>query len=478
MLSLDKDAETLCDFGLTSNQAKVYLAVVQLGAASISQVSKVSKVRREEVYRMLPTLGKMGLTEKILGKPIKVRATPVEEALSILISREQEAADKKVTALKAKTEALLEQLKAYKKVKPTFEDETHFILLSQRDLIINKVLTMTENAQKEIDLIISRDEFTHILLDYVEPLKKVMEKGVKVRIVLEVPEYEDSVLKIIKKYGLDGSKASRRCLHIKYVDELPSHYITVDDREALISTSKDPRFTGSPALWTDDVNLVGLLQRNFEEVWHSSVNASAVQTKAVSEKVTRFVGELRPRDHVIFVYETPEAKHNVLFNYLKAGIERDEAAAYVAAEESPSDIREAMKGFGIDVENGERTGALRILAYSDVYIINKRFDIPTTVGLWNKLYNEALKKGFKGLRVTGEMACFFQHGLTMELMEYERELHRILDIPITAICAYNARQLTKVNNPISLYTELVRAHGIVLFAGVDNKLGKIEIRKA
>jgi hypothetical protein len=28
-----------------------------------------------------------------------------------------------------------------------------------------------------------------------------------------------------------------------------------------------------------------------------------------------------------------------------------------------------------------------------------------------------------------------------------------------------------------LYTELVKAHGTVLFTGIDNKLGKIEIRK-
>ena len=71
----------------------MYIAVVQLGIASVSQVSKISKVRREDIYRILPKLGKMGLIEKILGKPAKIRASPVEEALPILVKREKDVAD-------------------------------------------------------------------------------------------------------------------------------------------------------------------------------------------------------------------------------------------------------------------------------------------------------------------------------------------------------------------------------------------------
>ena len=59
-MSLDENATILSDFGLTHNQAKVYIAVVQLGIASVSQVSKISKVRREGIYKTLPKLEKMG----------------------------------------------------------------------------------------------------------------------------------------------------------------------------------------------------------------------------------------------------------------------------------------------------------------------------------------------------------------------------------------------------------------------------------
>jgi len=74
------------------------------------------------------------------------------------------------------------------------------------------------------------------------------------------------------------------------------------------------------------------------------------------------------------------------------------------------------------------------------------------------------------------VACFFKHNLIRELIEYEKTLHRVLDIPMIAICAYNASQINKSKDPANLYGELARAHGTVLFTGLDTKLGRMEIR--
>ena len=107
LLPSEKNAEILTDFGLTGNQAKVYLATARLRLASVGQISKASKVRREDVYRILPKLEELGLVERLLGKPIKIRATPVEEALSILIRHEEDTARNRMSTLKEKTETFL-----------------------------------------------------------------------------------------------------------------------------------------------------------------------------------------------------------------------------------------------------------------------------------------------------------------------------------------------------------------------------------
>jgi hypothetical protein len=45
-----------------------------------------------------------------------------------------------------------------------------------------------------------------------------------------------------------------------------------------------------------------------------------------------------------------------------------------------------------------------------------------------------------------------------------------------AVCAYNAKMLNKSKDPINIFNELSRAHGTTLFTGLDNRLGRMEIR--
>jgi sugar-specific transcriptional regulator TrmB len=472
LMPLDRDAQMLCDFGLTINQAKVYLAIVHLGIAPVGKVSKLSKVRREDIYRILPRLEETGLVEKILGTPTKIRAIPLDDALTVLIRREKDSAEKKVSELTAKKDDLLKHLKSNNRRIRLEEKETQFALLSARDAVISKTVTILKKAEKEIDLITSAEEFYHLLPLFAEQLEKALKRHLKVRLILEVSGHEESP-KSIERYLSAGAY-----LDVRYAYHHLSHYLIADHRQVLMATSPEPPIGEHPYLWTDNKNFAGLMQENFEQVWHSGVNSKVMETDSVSEKATRFVEKLETSDHVIFVYQSTEAKHDILFNYIKVGLEKGDAGIYVASDENPSEIRNAMKEFGISVEKYEKAGALRILDWQEVYIIDGKFEIPATMSIWNKHYNEAVAKGFKGLRVTGEMACFFKHQLLPELVEYEMALHRILDLPIIAICAYNADDLTKAFNPINLYNELVKAHGTVLFAGMDNKMGKIEIRKA
>lgn len=463
----------LSDFGLTQNQAKIYIAIVQLGTATVGQVSNVSKVRREEVYRMLPKLEKLGLIEKILGRPTKVKATPVEEALSILIKREQDIASKRVSTLEAEKEAFLKSFQLIDK-KPELSEKAHFSLISPRDAIIHKGLAMVKHAERAIDIITSRDEFSHFFTNYGDKIREAIRKGVKVRIVLHILEHDDSIRLIRDKY-----RSSKASLVLKYTDQPLFHYTIMDYKEALVATSIEATALGkNPYLWTNDSNLIELLQKKFEGLWHTSVNIEAIETEAVAEKLTRFLGDLRPTSHVLFLYGSPEAKYNVLLNYFQIGLENGEAAVYVTTAENLGQIKKAMKRHRINVEKREKTGALRILRYDEFYIMKGRFNLSTTLGLIRKMYNEALAKGFKGFRIFGDMACFFDHKLVRELIEYEKALHRVLDLPIIGICAFNSNILIKVSNPLDLYNELLRAHGTVLFSGLDTKMGRIEIRQA
>jgi sugar-specific transcriptional regulator TrmB len=468
--SLEENAEILSDFGLTVNQAKVYIVTAQLGLASVSQVAKFSQVRREDVYRILPKLEKMGLVERLLGKPIKLRALPVEEAFHFLIEREQEIANERMSTLMAKRDAFLKHFRPFG-MEPN--EGVHFAIISGREGILTKELALIKRAKNAISIVTSGEKLVQLFHNFGESLRKAMNKGVAIRIILNVTEHDDSILQTMKEY-----ESVRIPINLKYTDQRSTHYIIVDYNQAIVATSTAATLRETACLWTDDNSFVGLLQKSFEGLWHASVELKTIETEAVAEKLIHVLEDLRPTNHTIIMYKTPEAKYTVLFNYVKLGLENREAAAYISSEQSPSQVREAMKRFGIDAGKYEKTGALRILEGCDFYVIDGKFDAALTINKLSKMYHEALARGFKGYRIAGEMAYFFEHKLAKELVEYERAVHRVFPIPIIGVCAYNSDQVLEVSNPMDLYNELLKAHGTVLFSGLSKRLGKIEIRKA
>jgi hypothetical protein len=186
------------------------------------------------------------------------------------------------------------------------------------------------------------------------------------------------------------------------------------------------------------------------------------------DEVIDFVRGMMPRDHVIFFYTGREDKYYVLFTYLKAGLEKGEAVAYVASQESPDRIRLAMQEYGIDVERYEASGALKVIDYKSWYVVGGGFDPDRTMDSWRKLADESKEKGFRGLRVTGEMSCFFDYELVEELIEYENSLHRTLTIPMMAICAYDralfTRQAAKADS-VEVLLSAISAHTSAIISG-------------
>ena len=184
------------------------------------------------------------------------------------------------------------------------------------------------------------------------------------------------------------------------------------------------------------------------------------------QKIIDYVTEMRTRDHAILLYTNREDKHYILFTYIKAGLENGEAAAYVTSEETPKQIRNAMKEYGISVRRYEKSGALRIIDYKKWYIIGGGFDPAVTIDLWKKLAAETESRGFKGLRVTGEMSCFFDYDMIVELIEYEAALKKPLAIPMTAICAYDQalfnRHASQMDTTRALLS-LIQEHNAAIF---------------
>jgi len=186
-----------------------------------------------------------------------------------------------------------------------------------------------------------------------------------------------------------------------------------------------------------------------------------VETEGMSE-VKQFAIAVKPQDHVILFYSNPNMKRELLFAFLKDGLENGEAATYVTCQETPEQIMAGMRTVGIDVEPLSASRALHVYPQDVVYYIDDHFDSTRTKRIFQRWHDEALRDGFKRLRPAQEMSCFLEHDGLTELVAYEQSLQREVAFPVRGICAYDVSLV-----PIGIFNELIAAHSNSVFLGPE-----------
>ena len=89
--------------GLTSYEAKVFIALHRLGSGTARDVSRIADVPRSQVYSVAESLAERGLLEIQQSSPIRYRPVSLEEARGILeerFERERERAFEYVDAVR------------------------------------------------------------------------------------------------------------------------------------------------------------------------------------------------------------------------------------------------------------------------------------------------------------------------------------------------------------------------------------------
>ena len=173
------DIESFLDLGLKITEAKVYIALLELGTAKASAISEVSKVARPDVYRALSNLQELGLVEKIISNPFLFRANPIESAVDILLKQKA----KKFTSLEYQSAGLIERFRNKKPNKHFSESD--FVLIPSKQPLIKKLCQSIEKTNESIDVFTSckRLKFAcHCLFD---ELENAWRRNVKGRAIIE-----------------------------------------------------------------------------------------------------------------------------------------------------------------------------------------------------------------------------------------------------------------------------------------------------
>ena len=459
MSTADKTSfDILSQFGLTENQAKVFIATTQLGTPTVSEVADKSNVRREEVYRLLPELEKMGLIERLLGKPLRLKTPNPESAISMLVSLEREKAKDRITELAMKSKELLQQL-GHISVRPSSAEEivADFSLIQERESIRVELNDLIRKASNQLDILFSRTDLVWLLSTQGEVLQEAAEREVKIRIMSEPTSGRDRLPKIIRRRFTDSVD-----IPLKYILNPSAFFLLVDGSQLLIITSGAHHLPSAVCLWTSNEGLVNLTSSNFEDHWHEAVHWKTVDGVTLSVSPQSGAESGISHVHRFLLYDAPETKTKVLFNFLKNHYEAGYMVIYVCAESCTENLKEAMVSFGFEEKTVAAEKQIRFLNWQYWLLDDGSFSIDRAIDVWDELYFESQDLGFNGIAAVSEMDFFLDNNMIDELEEYEKQLHDMLESHMEMKCAYSEKSLLKTKNHLQLFARLLGYHTSLL----------------
>ncbi|MFM0055521.1 MEDS domain-containing protein [Paraburkholderia phytofirmans] len=155
------------------------------------------------------------------------------------------------------------------------------------------------------------------------------------------------------------------------------------------------------------------------------------------------LGGLSWGSHLCHFYESRSELLSVTAEFLHAGLANREAAVWVApALLGPDKARYMLTRTAPALAQYIDAGQLQILDGAQIYASPKTgFNGGATVGLWSKAINDALGRGFEGLRVAGDAVCN-ETTDWVALLDYEASLKaKLAARPIIGLCTYCVQKL-------------------------------------
>lgn len=262
----DEQGQILRDLGLTLLQAKAYLALSKTGKATVKTIAKASSIARQDIYRVMPALQKLGLTEKIIAKPITYKATSLKEGLSILLRNQTQ----KHAELQEKTIKMLNNCPKSEDEAAFQEEDQQFSIVSSKPLLLKRFAEKENAVQTSISIVGKWEGIRSMLFYRFQYLKRALKKGVKIRVITEKHEEDKSTQENIQTLTINP------LFGIRYLSApIPVKTVIHDGTEVNMCIAIPPD-NDVPSLWSNNPQFVKVMSTYFEEIWNKAVDAPEI----------------------------------------------------------------------------------------------------------------------------------------------------------------------------------------------------------
>jgi len=184
----------------------------------------------------------------------------------------------------------------------------------------------------------------------------------------------------------------------------------------------------------------------------------------VANNITEDMKLTNPGDHMVLLYddENVESNANVIASYIISRMVKNEKCFYISGDINEEVILDKLKS-SIELEEVIRKGQLSILKKEDSYSKEGKFNPKKMIQLLKGLANDAVKEGYDGFAITGEISWVLEYEDGFErIMDYEYMLNDEIfnDYPVSAICRYNTNRFSS-----KMIKNVIEVHPLIIYKG-------------
>ncbi len=171
------------------------------------------------------------------------------------------------------------------------------------------------------------------------------------------------------------------------------------------------------------------------------------------------IGDLPWGSHFCQFYRTKKDLLYVLVPYFRAGLQSNELCIWVTSDfVTDEDALRAMKRGVPDFKSCLEKGQMEIFPYTDWYLKGGKFDLQRTLDMWMEKHDEALSRGFAGMRVSGNPYWIDNKKDWDDFACYEAEINNVIGgTRLLVLCTYSLKKCGVVE-----IMDVVRNHEFAL----------------
>jgi sugar-specific transcriptional regulator TrmB len=259
--------------GLTSYEAKAYVALLRRDSSTASEVARVAGLPRQRIYDVLGSLVERGLASARPGDVVKYGATAPELALGQLVQRQRE----ELGELERQTADVIDRLTPQFEAGRVHTDPLEYIeVLRDREAINTRFGELQASIKDEI-LVFTKPPYATPPQENVEGLDVV--RSHRARAVYEYSAFDDPAFtEGVRRFIEAGEEA-------RFVTELPLKLVVID--ETIVMFGMDDPIAGegrATIVVVEHPQLASVLKIAFQAVFETGLTFDEAYEQLVVRK--------------------------------------------------------------------------------------------------------------------------------------------------------------------------------------------------